>query len=147
MQVILLQDVAKVGKRYEVKNVANGYALNFLIPRQLARAATPEAIADIEQQKQQKAESQALTEQTLAEALTKLTGTTIEIQSKVNEQGHLFAALHEKEVVAAVEAQTGVIIDKESIQLEHPIKEVGEHTVNVVKGETTGTLNLNVVAE
>ncbi|MCI0620015.1 50S ribosomal protein L9 [Candidatus Wolfebacteria bacterium] len=144
MKVILLQDIAKVGRKHEVKEVARGHALNFLIPRGMAEAATPAALRTLENRKAQKEETAALSDKALADALAQLDGKTIILAEKANEQGHLFAAIHTKEIAQALATQKGLTIDVANIQLEHPIKEVGEYEVALISGDAKAKLLLHI---
>jgi len=98
MKVILLQDVEKIGKKYDVKNVADGHARNFLIARGLAKQATPEAIEWVEMQKQissQKAEDDLKDIQNLASSLDEL---EVTISVKVGDEGQLFESINEQKI-------------------------------------------------
>jgi large subunit ribosomal protein L9 len=134
MKIILLKDVAKLGKKYEVKNAADGHAANMLIPRGLAIAATPENLRRIESEKAVVEGERKVHQALLAENLKKLEDTVLSISGKANEKGHLFAGLHQSEIAAALAKQSRIQLDPASIQLEHPIKAIGEHMISV-KGE------------
>ena len=133
MKVILLKDVAKLGKRFDIKEVSSGHALNLLIPQGLVVTATPDALKRIEVQKKQVEGERAIHEELLVKNIKGLDGVTLNIAGKANEKGHLFAGLHREEIAKEIEKQTQLQVDPTFIQLEHPLKEVGEHEV-VVKG-------------
>lgn len=131
MKVILLKDVPKLGKRYDTKTVSDGHALNLLIPRGLALAATPDAIKRLGLEKSRIEGERKVQEELLAQNLKGLSGVVLTVSGKANEKGHLFAGLHREEIVKELSAQAHLDIDPYSIQLEHPLKEVGEHAIQV----------------
>ena len=147
MKVILLKDVSKIGKKYEVKDVADGHALNFLIPQKSAEAATPGALKRLETKKAEEAVLRAKEEQVLSKNLKEIDGKSIELKRKVNEKGHLFAALHENEVAELIKEKLNVPVSGSYIVFEKPIKESGEHTISVKVGTNTATFKLMVVGE
>lgn len=144
MEVILLKDVKKVGKRFDIVTVADGYALHCLIPQGLAQAATPAARAMITAQKAKSSEHKAQHEGEIAENIAKVDGKTVVIQEKVNEHGHLFGSLHVERIVSALYDQLGATIPQECIQLAHPIKEAGDTQVAVAVGTTKGTVTVRI---
>ena len=131
MKIILLKDISKVGKRYDVKDVASGYALNLLIPRGDAVAATPEALKRVERLKAAAEGERKLHQELLFKNLAGLDGATLTVSGKANERGHLFAGLHREGLAAELLKQTGLQIDPAMIELEHPIKALGEHPIRV----------------
>jgi large subunit ribosomal protein L9 len=131
MKVILLKDVSKLGRKYDVKTVSDGHALNLLIPQGFAIAATNDALRRLEAEKAKMDGTKKIHEDLLVKNLKGLDGKTLTIAGKANEKGHLFAGLHREEIAAEVTKQTHLQIDPESIELEHAIKEVGEHTIQV----------------
>jgi len=147
MKVILLKDVSKVGRCYEVKEVASGFALNFLIPRGLAKPATDSEIQKIEQLKSEnkKGEEKQIAE--FKQIIENISGEKIIIEAKVNEKGHLFKGLHEKDLSGALKSQRGIEIPAEKIKLEKPIKEVGDYEVEIAgPGGVNGKVIFSVVA-
>ncbi|MDD5606146.1 MAG: 50S ribosomal protein L9 [Patescibacteria group bacterium] len=132
MKVIFLKSVAGVANVDEVKEVADGYARNFLIPRGVVVKATPELIAEVEARKtQRETELGAKREQYLKQA-EELNDQTIELTAKANEKGALFAAIDPQEIAKEITAQLGVEILSDQIVLENPIKDLGEHEVKVI---------------
>ena len=129
MKVILLKDIPKLGKKYEVKNASDGHAVNMLIPRGFAIAATPENVHRIDVEKAKHEGEKKVHEALLAENLNALKDTVLTIAGKASDKGHLFAALHKEALAAELATQARVQIDPSFIQLEHPIKEVGEHMI------------------
>lgn len=136
MKVIFLQDVPRVGKKYDAKEISDGYAVNFLLPRKLAEAATPKAIAELEKRKKSIEIEREVQESLLLKNLEEIKGKTITMKGKANEQGHLFSAIHKKEIVEAMKSQNHADIGEEFIALEKPIKTIGEHEIPIaIKGK------------
>lgn len=131
MKVILLQDVPNVGKKYEVKNVSDGYGRNFLISRNLAKIATPQTTQAMEKEKKRREEEKKVQENLFEKNLESLNAVTVVIKEKANEKGHLFASIHPKEISKAVKEQHHIDIPEEMIELVQPIKEIGEYKVRV----------------
>jgi len=129
MKVILLKNVRGVGLHGEVKNVADGYAINGLFPKKLAEAATAEKIADVEAKRvAHEAEMQKEAEQ-LDNKVAALRGKTITISSRATEKGGLFKAVHEKDVAKAILGEHALAIPEDAITFPEPVKTVGEHVV------------------
>jgi large subunit ribosomal protein L9 len=137
MKVILLKDVKGLGRKLDEKEVANGYAENFLIPKGLARYASAQATREVESLKKQKIESESAELAKIEEQLEKLGEVTI--SAKANEQGHLFAKIGKAEIARA----TG--LPEEIIILDEPIKEVGTHLALIKVGEKEKKINLVVL--
>jgi len=131
MKVILLKDVAKIGKKFEVKEVSDGHAVNFLIPRGLAQIATGSSVKSVETMLAQKGTEKKIKEDLLMKNIADLKGAHVEVSEKANDKGHLFAGLHAQEIATLIQAQTRLQVSAEHIKLDKPIKEVGEHTIKV----------------
>lgn len=136
MKVIFLKDVPRVGKRHDIKEVNDGYALNFLIPRKLAELATPNAVSELEKRKKNVEIEREVQEDLLMKNLEEIKGKVIQIKAKADDKGHLFSKIHNKEIVEEMKRQNHADIAEEFIVLEKPIKEVGEHEIPIeVKGK------------
>ncbi len=144
MKIILLKDIAKVGKKYELKNISDGYAINLLIPKGLAIIATPDALKRIELERSRDEGERKLHTELLLKNLAELDGKTITITEKANDKGHLFAGVHKLEIIPAIQNQTRIQIDSEHIILDKPIKEVGIHTIEVRVGNKSIKFNLEI---
>jgi len=131
MKVIFLKDVPKVGKKYEVKNVSDGYAVNFLIPRGFVELASDNAIKRVELLKSQEDTQKKIAEDLILKNIKSLDGVTIEMEEKANDKGNLFAGIHINALVPEIEKQTNLTILPEHILLDKPIKNIGEHEVEV----------------
>jgi large subunit ribosomal protein L9 len=130
MRVILLQDINKLGKKYEIKEVTNGYARNFLLPKGLARVATKQALKWLETQKEieeKRAEEELKKVQQIA---SELDGLEITIPVKVGEEGQLFESINNQKILEKLK-EIGFVIKKSQISLEEPIKELGEFPVKI----------------
>ena len=130
MKVILLQDVAAIGRRGEIKEVSDGYARNFLLPRKLAMPATPVAIAGIAAEKSrrdQEQEKQTAAYQGMSE---KLRNTALTLKTKIGEKGKAFGSITTAKIRDALKRQ-GIAVEKEWIMLTEPIKTMGEHSVEI----------------
>jgi len=146
MQVILLKDVAGVGRKHEVKNVAEGHARNLLIPGGLATPATAARVKELEAQCTRSVEGRKLQTDLLLKNIASLNGTTVIIEAKANEQGHLFKGIHREEIAAEIARRAHIEIPAEAIRLGEPLKEIGEREISVSVGENKATFKLLVQA-
>jgi large subunit ribosomal protein L9 len=148
VKVILTKDVKSLGKKDDVKEVADGYACNYLLPRELAVEATSgnlKIVADQKASVAKKEEREAAEAGRLAE---RLQGAVIEVKTKVGEGGRLFGSITAKEVAEALEAVYQVKIDKRKLEIEEVIKTVGSHPVklHLYKGVVAEVM-VNVISE
>jgi large subunit ribosomal protein L9 len=131
MKVILTKDVQGTGKAGEVKDVADGYARNFLLPRKLAIPATGSALRSVEQRKASEAK-RASTEEQAARALAeRLTAAPVVLTAKVGDQGRLYGSITSADIAEQLSAQLGQPIDRRKIELENPIRQLGSHEVTI----------------
>jgi large subunit ribosomal protein L9 len=131
VKVLLLENVKGLGKAGEVKEVADGYARNYLIPRGMAVPATPENLSQAEYKKRiQEAKMKRLAEdmQALAEALSEI---TLTFKVKAGEKDKLFGSITNAEIALALERQLGRPFDKHKVELEEPIKQLGIYNVPI----------------
>lgn len=131
MRVIFLQDVPRIGKRHDIKEINDGYAMNFLFPRRLAEVATPKAIAELEKRKKNIEIEREVQEELLMKNLEEIKGKVLRISAKTDEKGHLFSGIHKKEIVEEMKKQNHADISEDFIVLEKPIKESGEHEIPI----------------
>ena len=131
MKVVLLQDVLRLGKAGEVKEVADGYGRNFLLPRGLAEFATPSLLKRAEEQRQAEARRQLLADAELASLAQSLEGVEVAVKAKVGAQGRLFGAITAGDIADELQRVTGQDIDKKKIELEEPIHQLGQYEVEV----------------
>ncbi len=136
MKVIFLKDVPRVGKKDDVKDMNDGYAVNFLFPQRLAEPATPKAVAALELKKKEIQIEREVQDDLLTKNLENIKGKVVTLSGKANELGHLFSAIHKKEIIEALHTQHRAEISEEFIILEKPIKETGEFEIPVaIKGK------------
>ncbi len=147
MKVILLQDVAKIGRRFDVVTVPDGYGLNKLIPQGMAKPATPENLKAIEAQSATNEAAKAQADEAFAAMLEKLGDQTLEIGVEASEEGRMFQALKAEAVVEAVQAAAGTEVRADQVVIKSPIKEVGEYTVELVSGDTHKQVPVVIVAK
>ncbi|HEV3245509.1 MAG TPA: 50S ribosomal protein L9 [Candidatus Paceibacterota bacterium] len=131
MKIILIKDVGGVGRHGEVKDVSDGYALNHLIPRGLAEQATPEKIKAHEAAVQKEGETRAKEQEALVGNIQSLEGARIEIAARATEKGGLFKSLGATDILKGILEQKKVDVPVEAISLEKPIKEVGDHELEL----------------
>ena len=139
MKVILLKDIKELGKKFDVKEVADGYARNFLLQRGIAKQATPEALQWLKMQNEissQKAEEELKSTQNLASSLDDL---EVSMPVKVGDEGQLFESINAQKVAERLK-ELGFEVKKSQIKLEEPFKELGEFAVKI-------TLEHNLEAE
>ena len=130
MEVILREDVEKVGARGTLVKVADGYARNFLLPKRLAVPATESNKKIVEQERDAYLRREAK-DKSESEDLSKLlTGVTLTFRHKVGENNHLFGSVTAKDIADALEAQK-FHVERRKVQLDEPIRTVGEHDVTV----------------
>ena len=129
MKVVLTRDVKDLGTAGQVKEVSDGYARNFLFPRKLAIPATDAALKQVEAREQAAAKRQAREEQQARELAQRLRGVPLRIFPKVGEQGRLYGSVTAADVAEALAKQLGQPVDKRKIELDEPIRQLGEYKV------------------
>jgi large subunit ribosomal protein L9 len=130
MKVILLEDIPKIGKKYEIKGVADGYARNFLFPNNLAKQATEQALKWLKTQKEiaEKKAEEALKK--TQEQASKMEGLEVEIMVRVGDEGQLFESITGQKIADKLK-EMGYEIKKSQIELDRPIKETGEFPLKI----------------
>jgi large subunit ribosomal protein L9 len=131
VKVILRDDVDGVGKRGDICDVADGYARNFLVPRGLAMKATDGAAAQAASMRRARDLRDAQDRSAAEEIATKLVPARIVVKARAGSEGRLFGSVTGAEIVEAVQAQTGIELDRRQLRLDEPIKSLGEHHVPV----------------
>ena len=147
MKIILLDDVPKLGRRGEVRDVSDGYARNYLLPHKLALNATPGNLRNIETIKAAQ-EGRAVRMRSEAETQAqRIDGLTYAQSRSASDEGRLFGSVGKADIAAFL-AQNGLAIERRRIMLDEPIKSLGEYTVPVrLHGDVTATLKVNVARE
>jgi large subunit ribosomal protein L9 len=137
---VFLDDVDGVARAGEIKNVADGYARNFLLPRKLAAAASTSTMQQADKRARALAKEQEKLDEAAQAVAGKLTKSPIVIEAKVGEQGRLFGSVTASDIAEAVSAHSGSKLEHRQVALATPIKEVGTYEVSV-------TLTRNVKAQ
>jgi large subunit ribosomal protein L9 len=130
MKVILTEEIRGLGTRGDVVNVKDGYARNYLFPKNLAREATPGNMKSIEQERKKWALLAQQEKEVAQKSAASVQGMKITVQKRVGENGQLFGSVTANEIADALEAK-GIAVDKRRIELAHPIKSLGTHDVEV----------------
>ena len=146
MQVILLKDVGGVGQRGGVKEVADGYALNFLIPNGLAEQATKKKLDEHEVHQKEISQANVERDKHWKTVIENIAGKRITISIRANNVGHLYTQLPVAVIAQAIRDEFGADIPEKAIKVTHPVKEVGEAIARVRLGEHETELTINVVA-
>jgi large subunit ribosomal protein L9 len=145
MEIILREDVEKVGARGAVVKVADGYARNYLLPKRLAVRATDSNKKIVEQERGAYLRREAKDMSESQDLAKLLTGVTLTFRQKVGENNHLFGSVTAKDIADALEAQK-FHVERRKVQLEEPIRTVGEHEVTV-RLHRDVTTHIKVVVE
>ena len=147
MDVILREDIEKLGARGDVVHVATGYARNFLLPKRLAVAATDSNRKIVEQERQAHLRKEAKLKNEAEDLGKMMAGVSLTISQKAGENDQLFGSVTAKDVAEALERKN-FTIDRRKIQLEEPIKQLGEHKIAVrLHRDVTVEIAVNVVKD
>ena len=148
MKVVFLKEVEGSGRIGEIKNVADGYARNFLLPKGLAAPATADAIRRAEAKAAAEAKKQALLDEAAQAVAQSLAGASITIIAKAGSKGRLFGSVTQADVAAEVAKLLDHEVDRHQVLLAEPIKEVGDYEVTVqLSRNVRATVPLQVVKE
>lgn len=143
VKVILMQDVPKLGIAGTVQDVAPGYARNYLIPQGMATIATTGSIRQVEERQAAEAKRIAKQEEELRGLSERIQGTRIEIQVRAGEQGRLYGSITAADVAEQLSKAVGEEIDRRKVDLDEPIRSLGEHEVTVrLVGRLTPTVTV-----
>jgi large subunit ribosomal protein L9 len=136
MKVILLKDIAKIGKRGEVKEVADGYAINVLMKKDMVIQATPSELAKWKAKEDSKNHKKEMAVSAFAVLIDSLRYKTLTVKGKKHDgKGQLFASVKETDIVDVIFAEVKVSIDPKQIHIEHPIKSIGKHSFEIKQGD------------
>ena len=131
MKVIFLDDVRNVGKKYDIKDVSDGYARNFLFPNKLAETASPEAIKKLESMKAAHEKEDKETLAQLEAVARKINETKIEFEVKTDKSGAVFGSVNKESILKALREHKLIGTERIDINLKYPIKELGEYAVPI----------------
>jgi large subunit ribosomal protein L9 len=129
MEVILLKDVPRLGRAGELRNVAPGYARNYLVPEGLATLVTKGALKQLELQSQAEARRKRQLEAEAREFAARLEGLTLTLTAKTGEEDRLYGSITSGDIADALESEIGKSVDRRKIELEEPIRELGTYSV------------------
>lgn len=148
MQVIFLEDVPNIGKAGQIKEVADGYGRNYLIPRKLAAPARPQDIKDVEAQIKARARQAAKTEAEMKALAAILEGKGITLKARAGQQDRLYGSITTADISAGLETSLSTVVDKRKIELLEPIHQLGTYDVPIRLGKDIVTnIKVTVVAE
>jgi len=131
MKVIFLENVPNVAEAGEIKEVADGYGRNFLLPRKLALLASSEAIKTMGTQLEMKARGQVQEEDELLELASQLDGKEVILEARIGSEDRLYGSITAADIAAGIENTTGLAIDKRKIELEESIRQIGTYDVAI----------------
>ncbi len=134
MKVYFLQDVPGVARAGEIKDVAEGYARNYLIPRRLAVVATEAVIEQVKARQAAEARRAAREAEELRELAARLEGLSVTVQARAGKEGRLYGSVTAADIAEAISAQVGRPIDRRRVELAEPIRKTGEYQVVVRLG-------------
>jgi large subunit ribosomal protein L9 len=148
MQVIFLEDVPNIGKAGQIKEVADGYGRNYLIPNKLAAPTRPQDIKDVEAQIKARARQAAKTEAEMKALAAMLEGKGITLKARAGQQDRLYGSITTADISAGLESGLSTVVDKRKIELAEPIRQLGTYDVLIRLGkDIITTIKVTVVAE
>jgi len=147
MEVLLLQDVPKIGLKNDLLLVGDGYALNFLLPQQKAIVATPTVRKRYADQIKRRAEQKELEKKLESGASSALEGKTLTFERKITKANKLYAAITEKHIVEELKKEHGIEVSADMVQIAEPIKALGEYIVILKVGEQKQEIEVIVKEE
>ncbi|MGQ9519983.1 MAG: 50S ribosomal protein L9 [Candidatus Fervidibacter sp.] len=147
MKVVLMQDIPKLGMKFQVVEVSDGYARNYLIPRRLAQPVTPALLKEIEKRRQQEQQKERKALERSQELAQKLANIVVEIPAPAGEGGRLYHAVSAHEIALHLKQQHGIEIDRDQVLLEEPLRSLGVHTVPIrLHRQVRTNLKVNITA-
>jgi len=144
MKVVFLQDVPNVAQAGEVKEVADGYGRNFLIPRKLAALASTQAMSQVVTP----SKAQAVTNEELVELANQLDGKEVSLKAHAGAKERLYGSITSADIAAELESATGLVVDKRKIELDKPIHKLGSYELTIKLGkDLTPKIMVSVIEE
>ena len=131
MRVIFVQDVPEVAKAGEIKEVADGYGRNFLLPRKLAVLASSSELKKLEAQRQAEARHRIRSEVQVETIAERLQGLSLTLQARAGAQGRLYGSITAADIAKEIQKLTGEEVDKRKIELEEPLRQLGSYEVSI----------------
>ena len=146
MQVILKQDVEKIGQRGDIVDVSRGYVRNFLVPRGLAEVATPAKMEEAQRRMAEAEERNRRMAERASEIAETLNKSVITIEARTGEDERLFGSITPANIVSAIEKARGIRLDRRRVKLDEPIRALGTHQVPIqVHGDVEASVKVIVV--
>ena len=146
MQVILKQDVEKIGQRRDIVDVSRGYVRNFLVPRGLAEVATPAKMEEAQRRMAEAEERNRRMAERASEIAETLNKSVITIEARTGEDERLFGSITPANIVSAIEKARGIRLDRRRVKLDEPIRALGTHQVPLqVHGDVEASVKVIVV--
>jgi len=147
VKIVLREDVETLGQKGDIVDVADGYARNFLVPRGLAMKASKGVVAQAEAMRRNRTARDVREREAAEDIAGRLSATRVTVTARAGEGGKLFGSVTSADVADAISAATAAEIDRRSVQLDEPLKELGEVEVPVrLHPEVTATVSVEVVA-
>ncbi len=148
MKVIFLQDVDRIARAGEIKDVANGFGRNYLIPRKLAAPADQRSMNAIEEQIKANAKIAAVTETGLLELASRLDGKEITLKAKSGVNDRLYGSITAADVATEIQIALGQVVDRKRVDIEEPIRQLGNYEIGVrLSYDIVPKVKLTVAAE
>jgi large subunit ribosomal protein L9 len=146
MQVILKQDVEKIGRRGDIVDVSRGYVRNFLVPRGLAEMATPSKLEEVHREMAEAEERNQRMAERAGDIAQTLNKSVITIEARTGEDERLFGSVTAANIASAIEKARDIRIDRRRVKLDEPIKSLGTHQVPIqVHGDIEASVKVIVV--
>ena len=147
-KILLLEDVEHVGRKGDVSGVKPGYAYNYLIPHGLALVANKAALRRQARLKEERLKQAEVEKVEALELSSKVNGESLEISVKVDAEGHLYGSVSALDIIQHFHTKTGIELDKKSLQLKHPFKDIGVFEIPLrFKEGVTASITLKIVAQ
>lgn len=148
MKILLRDEVDNLGRKGDVVEVADGYARNFLVPKGLAIRAGAGEVKQAEAMRRNREAREARAREAAQDLAGKLSASPVRVTARAGEEGRLFGSVTATEIAAAVRDQAGIELDRRTIELAEPLKELGQYEVRVrVHPEVEGSVAVEVAAE
>jgi large subunit ribosomal protein L9 len=148
MRVILRTDVADLGKRGDILDVADGFARNYLVPKGLAMKASTGTAAQAEAMRRARDLRDAQDRSAAEEVATVLVSKVVTVRARAGSEGRLFGSVTASDIATAIESQTGVPVDRRKLHLDEPLKSLGTHVVPVkLHSDVEFPVTVEVLAE
>ena len=131
MKVIFIEDVPNIARAGEIKEVANGYGRNYLLPQKLAILAEPQALHAAEAQIKSRARREAQTEAEMIELASQVDGKEITLKARVGQKERLYGSITPADISSELESATGLVVDKRKIEIDGPIRQLGSYEITI----------------